>query len=165
LNDAPELERIGAAFNRQFHHFLSRFRTIRNQALLLSLYNSFCTSFYGIENVGLEVSSRSIRFLRKSVNLALMKLLRLPRESVSPYLIAYGVLNADAVWTSRALTFWRDLARSTKPHSRLLLSWNSETVAGHCSVLRILPAALPALTRTELHDKIVHYWICRKELL
>jgi hypothetical protein len=166
LSESAELERIGAAFNRQFHMFYGRFTAIRDKAILLRLYNSYCTSFYGLESVPVDkVSATSVRFLRKSVNLAIMRLLALPRESVSPYLIAYGVLNADATWTSRALSFWAGLWKSGDPISRFLVSFNCDTIAGHCSLLRILPAALPALTRMQVHQLVIDDWIRRKKVL
>ena len=108
LDESSELERIGRAFNRQFHAFFGRFSILKGRDVLISLYKSFCSSFYGLESIALDSGSwSSVRFLKKSVNLALMKLLDLPRESVSPFLIARGVENVDTVWAHRGLTFWR----------------------------------------------------------
>ena len=98
LDDSHELNRIARAFNRQFNAFFNRFGEIQNIELKKYLFTSFCASYYGIELINPQkVNVSALKFWRKSINLAMMKLLQLPRESVSQYLIAKGILNADSI--------------------------------------------------------------------
>ena len=163
LDDSSEVERIAKAFNRQFHAFHNRFRIILDQFLLIHLFKSYCPSFYGLESVAPdEATASSKRFLRKSVNLALMRMLNLPRESISPFLIAYGVYNADASWKVRYLTFWGDLMNSPHPLSDFLVASNSEAIIKESNSVGLLPASLYALSRQAVKSAVVSEWSERK---
>jgi hypothetical protein len=72
----------------------------------LPLVPTFSTSFYGAEIVDVE-NNAGYKLLRASVNLAYMRALQLPFESVSQYLIADGILNAESMITYRTLCHWR----------------------------------------------------------
>ena len=166
MTESLEAERIGKAFNRQFYAFYYRFSDVKNADLMTRLYSSFCSSFYGLESLGMGCFSvASHRFLRKSVNLALMRLLSLPRESVSPFAIAYGLDNADSAWHFRSLLSWREIMCSTHPLAPIVLGSNWDALLGICRLLKILPCALPALSRGSLHDAVVRRWIELKNLL
>jgi hypothetical protein len=137
-----------------------------NFQLLKRIFNSFCTSFYGVEGVDANnVSAASVRFFRKSVNLALMKMLRLPRESVSPHLIAEGILNADSVLKFRSILFWRSLLKSRHPFRGFLLMNNSATLFQFAHQLKLLPGALPYTTRDAIQSSIILGWMELKELV
>jgi hypothetical protein len=166
LDDSNELIRVAKSFNKQFHAFHCRFGGIYNFQLLKQIFNSFCTSFYGLEGIDIhKVSGASVRFLRKSVNIALMKMLRLPRESVSPHLIAEGIMNADAVWRFRAVLFWKSLLKSCHPCKELLLISNLDTVLYSAHRSRLLPFSLPFLSRNCIHNTIILNWMMEKELV
>jgi hypothetical protein len=166
LDDSAELMRIGKAFNRQFHAFFNRFFLVRNVDLLLSLFKSFCTSLYGIEALfQCNTSSSAAKFFRKSTNLALMKLLNLPRESVSPYLIAYGIMNGNTMWLLRSLTFWSSLMCSEFPHREFILSRNICNIVRMLLPIRCLPSSLVGYSRNSMEDVCVQFWMLSKQLL
>ena len=165
LSDSHELEKIAKSFNRQFNAFFSRFSSLKNMELQKQLYNTFCTSFYGIEGINpSNVSPSALRFWRKSVNLALMKLLTLPPESISPFLIAEGIFNADSVWAYRTLTFWKGVLKSSISTHDLLVS----TYYQRIKILMdqsCIDTNLVDLSKTMIKDKIVSEWSSRKGLL
>ena len=143
LDDSNELIRIAKAFNRQFHAFFSRFNGLKDTELMKQLYNSYCTSFYGLECIHeSDVSTASIRFFRKSVNIALMKLFWLPRESVSKFLIAEGVLNADSIWKFRSLMFWKPNLKSKNFIHQFLISKNAAQIIRLTHQIDELPISL-----------------------
>jgi hypothetical protein len=166
LNDSAELFRIARAFNKQFHAFHCRFNGIQNVQLLKHIFNSFCSSFYGIEGIDPScVSGSAVRFMRKSVNIALMKMLRLPRESVSPFLIAKGILNANSLMKFRSLLFWRSLMASDHPLKRFLLMSHSSIIYNVAHQLKIVPLALTALSRQFIEDIVINAWMADKGLI
>jgi hypothetical protein len=166
LDDSAELTRVAKSFNKQFHAFHCRFNGIRNQELVKSIFNSFCTSFYGIETIDLSnVSGAAVRFFRKSVNIALMKLLGLPRESVSPYLVAEGILNAESVWRFRSLTFWKSVIGSTHPLRDFLLMSHSSMILTVAHQLGIIPLALRVLSKPVIKDIVIVTWMTAKDLV
>jgi hypothetical protein len=166
LDDSSELIRVARSFNKQFHSFHCRFVGINNFQLLKHIFNSFCTSFYGLEGIDIEkVSGASVRFFEKSVNIALMKMLRLPRESVSPHLIAEGIMNANAVWKFRSVLFWRSLLISCHPCRGILLMSNSNTLFYFAHQLKLLPCSLPLLSRDAIQSKIIADWMAMKQLI
>jgi hypothetical protein len=129
LDDSSELIRVAKSFNKQFHAFHCRFVGINNFHLLKQIFNSFCSSFYGLEAIDSQfVSAASIRFFRKSVNIALMKMLRLPRESISPHLIAEGIMNAESVWKFRSVTFWKSLLESNQSIKEFLVRSHMKSI-------------------------------------
>jgi hypothetical protein len=163
LDDSAELIRVAKAFNKQFHAFHCRFVGISNFQLLKQIYNSFCTSFYGLEGVDLiSVSGASIRFFRKSINLALMKMLRLPLESISPHLIAEGILNADSIWNLRSVLFWRSLLKSRHALRRFLLMNHSDILFQCAHQLKLLPLSLPFISKDAIQNKIILNWMVRR---
>jgi hypothetical protein len=166
LDDSAELIQIAKSFNKQFHAFHCRFTGMNNVQLLKNIFNSFCTSFYGIEAIDPKnVSAAAIRFFRKSVNIALMKMLKLPRESVSQYLVAEGILNADSIWKFRSLMFWRSLFSSAHTQRNFLILSHSGTILNIAHGLKTLPLALPALSRSNIQDIILLTWMVAKDLV
>ena len=165
VSDSYELEKIAKSFNRQFNAFFARFGSLKNVELQKQLYNTFCTSFYGIEGINLQkVSSSALRFWRKSINLALMKLLTLPPESVSPFLVAEGIMNADSVWAYRALTFWKRVFESSISTRDLLLTTHQNTISTLLNQFQI-DTSLKNISKNKLKDSIVVEWSRRKGLL
>ena len=163
LNDSEGLIRVARAFNKQFNAFFLRFGEIQNIELLKHLFVSFCSSFYGIEILDpKKVSVSSSKFWRKSVNLAMMKLLRLPRESVSQFLIAEGIMNADSIWSYRSLTFWRNVFETVSPNHPLR-ECNQERVD---DIMRKYPGIknFPLASRLQIRDVIIFDWGLKKEI-
>ena len=157
LDDSPELIRIAKSFNKQFNAFYSRFCEIRNVELKKYLFTSFCTSYYGIEIVDpKKVSVAAVKFWRKSVNLATMKLLSLPRESVSQFLIAEGILNADSSWSFRSLLFWKNLQKLGNFSSPLFDTCN-EVIT---NLMIDFPSIgdLSAASRSKIKDAVILSW-------
>ena len=163
MDDSHGLNRIARTFNRQFNSFYVRFGAIQNVELMKHLFVSFCSSFYGIEILDpRRVSVSSLKFWRKSMNLALMKLLRLPRESVSQFLIAEGILNADSAWSYRSLIFWKNVLETVSPHHPLR-ECNQNRVD---DLLLKYPEVSNSLSasRLAIRDVIVVDWGLRKEI-
>jgi exonuclease III len=159
LDDSQQINRIAESFNRQFYAFLNRFRDLENQSLRNGLYQTFCTSFYSLDAIFPDnVQARTIKFLRKSVNIAQMRLLQLPRESVSQYLFAEGVLNSDHYWSSRNLSLVKRLAFLDTPLTKFLLAELSESILLRCREFRIFPLALPYLTDREISQTVTDKW-------
>lgn len=166
LDDSSELIRVSKSFNKQFHAFHCRFVGINNFQLLKHIFNSFCTSFYGLEAVDPKhVSATSIRFFRKSVNIALMKMLRLPRESVSPHLIAEGIMNAESVWKFRSVIFWKSLIQSRHPMRDFLLTSHSDMIFHMTRQLKLLPLSLPMISKSAIQNIIITDWMASKDLI
>ena len=167
LDDSIELSRIARSFNKQFHAFFNRFRSIPDTELLKNLYNSFCLSFYGTEIIHhSDVSSSASRFLSKSVNLALMKMLRLPRESISKFLIAEGIMNADAIWKFRTITFWKSILSSKKnAMTDFLIETNKHNICALALEIGIVPVSLPRISSSHIKNIILNKWMIKKELI
>ena len=163
LDDSQELNRIARAFNRQFNAFFNRFGEIQNTELKKYLFTSFCASYYGIEIINPKnVSVPALKFWRKSINLAMIKLLQLPRESVSQYLIAEGILNADSVWSYRSLIFWKNLSSGT-PATNPLIACNEEfleTLRNDLSISLNLESA----SKVQIKDTVIVQWALKKNL-
>lgn len=165
LDDSAELMRIAKAFNRQFHGFLSRFCDLRHKDVLIPLYQTYCSSFYGLESTFQTCASvASVKFLRKSVNLSLMRLLDLPRESVSQFLIAHGILNSDATWRTRSLNFWRRLMQGDTAHRSLLLTAFTADIVQLALSVHILPCSIPHLSKTRIEQHCIDKWLRVKDL-
>ena len=165
LNDSQELIRVSRAFNSQFHAFFNRFNGLKDVELLKFIFNTFCTSFYGIEGVdSAKVSSHAVRFWRKSVNLALMKLLKLPPESVSPFLFAEGILNADTVWKLRSALLWKGLLKSKYHFSKYLLQMQSDRIQSICSTYDMNSEMLKNASFSFLHSKSLENWREEKDV-
>jgi hypothetical protein len=166
LDDSPELIRIAKSFKKQFHAFFTRFNGIRDQQILINIFNSFCCSFYGLEGIFREdVSASAFRFFKKSYNLAVMKLLKLPRESVSPYLMAEGLLNADSTWQFRSLVFWKVLLNSLNPRNTFLIMSNSSKIFSLTNELNIMPLALAVTSADSLKNTTLLRWMAQKNML
>ena len=166
LSDSPEISRIAKSFNRQFNAFFSRFGVLNNTELKKQLYVTFCCSFYGIEAVNPNLVTKTARdFLKSSVNIALMKLLRLPRESISQFLLAEGIMNAEAMWKFRALNFWKGVITSNLPMKNLIIEANWATICEICTEVNIYPTALAHFPRTQIKHKIIAEWCKGKGLV
>ena len=138
LDDSSEVRRISESFNRQFYAFLNRFNGLKDIELTKQLYVTFCSSFYGLEAVfPSDVQSSARQFLKKSVNLALMRLLGLPRESVSQFLFAEGIPNVENIWRIRNFCFAKSLLQSESPISRFLAQKLSHEIDGIGQYLKI----------------------------
>jgi hypothetical protein len=161
--DSEALIAVARKFNQQFHGFYQRFCTLQKVELLIPLYNTFCTSFYGLQTIlAKRCSTTAIRFFRKSVNLALMRMLRLPPESVSPYLIAEGILNADTCWKIRSIGFWKTLILRADPVSALIRDSFAPELLPFVMELRILPASLKTMSRPRLESACLDLWLAEK---
>ena len=166
LDDSAELIKIARSFNKQFHAFFNRFHGITDTNLLIELYNSFCSSFYGLETIfKSDVSSAAFRFFKKSVNIALMKMLRLPRESISQFLIAEGIMNADTMWNYRAALFWRTTVSKNTPLNIFLTDINKGTAVTMLKEIGVLPPAIHLLSKQKLHQLIIYRWEVTKQLI
>jgi hypothetical protein len=165
LSDSAEVMSIARNFNKKFHGFFQKFVKLRKRELLVPLYNAYCTSFYGLEALfPHKASSASVRFLRKSVNLALMRLLNLPPEPVSPHLIADGILNIDTIWAYRSSCFWGKILSSSHPCKDLLISSFNKDIFSLSTSLGVLPHSLSLMSRTQLKDCCILRWIDEKGL-
>lgn len=163
LLDSEALIAIARKFNQLFHGFYQRFCTLRKVELLIPLYNTFCTSFYGLQTILTKrCSVAAIRFFRKSVNLALMRMLRLPPESVSPYLIAEGILNADTTWRIRALCFWKTLLRRADPVSALIRDSYAHELLPFVAEVRIIATSLKTMSRPKIESACIDLWMAEK---
>ena len=168
LTDSAEVFRIAKAYNRQFNAFFAKFHTLRDRGPLLPLYSTFCSSFYGIESVFPTLCSTAAKkFLYKSVNLSLMKLMSLPRESISPFLIAEGVQNAETTWRIRSLHFWKSIHRSSfegriifPPHKQHIQAIAREVGLGTLSMPSVL-----SLPRTQIAAQCLYTWQAAKILM
>lgn len=160
LDDSEELKRMSKNFNKQFHSAYYRFHRLNNPSIFLNLIQTYCTSFYGIELVNMDnVSSASRKLLSKSVNLAYMRALQLPPESVSKYLIAEGLLNANATQRYRSATFWSQFLRNeTFVYRGIIEEAHHEIIVATADYLRILPASLRFLSSCHLHQLVVERW-------
>lgn len=163
LNEAPQINDIARNFNRQFHGFYQRFSDLKKRELLIPLYNSYCTSFYGIQSTFFSRALPSAtKFLNKSVNLALMKLLKLPLESVSPFLISEGILNADSCCKYRSLCFWKNLSSSVHPFKDIILAAFRCDVIQLCLQSNIIPGTLRNMSHGRINDTVINNWIASK---
>ena len=165
LTDSAELARIAKAYNRQYHMFANKFRPLKDRTILLDLYKTYCTSFYGIESIfPSQCSSTAIKLMKKAVNLTLMRLLQLPRESVSPHLLAHGVMNAETLWRYRLLSYWSSPELSKSPFGRLTLDTHRDYVTRVAQTIK-LPFPMPGISRSKIHDHCISAWASEKGLL
>ena len=163
LSDSPEINRIARSFNRQFNAFFNKFGVLNNAELKKHLYVTFCGSFYGIEAVNPNSVTKTARdFLKSSVNIALMKLLRLPRESISQFLIAEGILNAESMWRCRALNFWKGVIKSNLPTKTLLIKTNWAMICQISRTVNIFPTTLANLSQAQINNRVTAEW-CQKK--
>ena len=162
LADSAEVTRIGKAFNRQFHAFYSRFSLIKNSGTVINIFKSYCQSFYGIEYLFLNnINKSSIKFLKKSVNLAMMRLLSLPRESASLYLIAH--FKCRITMGLSVVQFWSSLMTSHHPFAKFILKLNNVEISKQCKTYKLLPYSLPALSSNYIHQIVVAKWLYDKD--
>ena len=166
LTDSSEVIRIAKAYNRQFHAFFSKFRTLRDRSVLIQLYKTYCTSFYGLESIFISnCSSAARKLLTKSVNLSLMKLLNLPRESISQYLIAHGILNAEMIWKIRQLSFWSSAKLYTPFHGQwLVLKVFQPEIDSLAEAVDICPILLHKTPKSRIWHNCLYYWMQKKNL-
>jgi hypothetical protein len=163
LSDSAEVMAIARSFNKQFHSFFHKFAKLRKRELLIPLFNTYCSSFYGLDAIfPHKASMASIRFLRKSVNLALMRLLNLPPESVSPYLIAEGILNIDTTWSFRSLCFWKNLMSGNHPCKDIIMSSFNGDIHRLGAKLGILPFSLSLMSRSKIKESSILLWMEEK---
>ena len=166
LDDSVELLRIAKSFNKQFHAFFCPFNTVRNTELLKEVLTSFCFSFYGIESLNPQmVTASSIKFFKKSFNLALMKLLRLPPESISPFLVAEGILNADAIWKVRRLSFWKSVVTSNHSYKSVLIDNQRTMIINSMTQLNLLPYSLSSISVASIKNCVLKNWMEEKDLV
>ena len=131
----------------------------------MPLIQTYVSSFYGAELVSFDnANAASLKFLRKSVNLAYMRALKLPRESVSQYLIAEGILNADAMSSYRSLCFWKRIISGSSPHQCLMLNEFGADVVKLATKYKIFPSALGRLSKYKIHCQVVESWGTGKDL-
>jgi len=168
IDDSAEVTAIARQFNRQFHATYFRFSKLQDPAALVKLTQSYCTSFYGVEIVDLDqVSYFSRKLLRKSVNVAYMEALSLPKESISKFLIAEGLLNAESMYKYRCLTYFSRIMKDTThwPHRSVVLSHGRDKITKLCKSVGLIPATLRFLGSNILHKCIVQEWGTRKNIL
>jgi hypothetical protein len=163
LSDSAEVMGVARNFNKQFHGFFQKFAKLRKRELLIPLFNAYCSSFYGLDALFChKATPASIRFLRKSVNLALMRLLNLPPEPVSPHLIADGILNLDTIWKYRSSCFWKNILSQNHPFKDLLVSSFSKDIFYLSASLEVIPYSLALLSRHKLRDICILQWMDHK---
>ena len=164
LDESTELIRIARTLNKQFNALFVRFGNIPSVELQKTLFNSFCSSYYGIEIVDpANVTVAAKKFFSKSVNISLMKLLKLPRESVSPYLIAEGLYNADTVWGHRSLMFWRNLEKCpVVPGRELILHLNLSVRVLWARFYSLPEDTLSEVALRSVRDAVINNWMDRK---
>ena len=127
------------------------------------LFTTFCTSYYGIEIVDPKrVSVSAMKFWRKSVNLAAMKILSLPRESVSQYLIAEGIFNADSIWSFRSMIFWKHVSLNSHAPEPLRTTGSEITT----NLLQQFPSIgnISTASRCKIRDAVLLAWGTKKGL-